>query len=122
MPSTSIISRKLAIGSIVVASYLPPLVGFICGVGHCEVCRQAWLKMVWMVQGIIIPVFLTNLLRLPHADETWGLVIAILIQFAWLFLWIWVAKRGTLWLVFSSVVVLALSAWFTYCIDALIRM
>jgi hypothetical protein len=118
MSSPSLISRKLAIGSIFVASYLPPLVGFICGVGHCDTCRQAWLKVVWIVQGAVLS-YLTVTRNIDHLS---GMMAPILIQIAWLVGWIWLARKGRLWLAGTTLFVLATSTWFTLIMDALIRM
>jgi hypothetical protein len=117
-------SSRLAAVCVFVASYLPPLVGFVYGVGHCETCRQAWIKLVWIVQGALIPLFFKNLLRLslPPADQAWGIALAIAVQIAWLAGWTWLASRGKVWLAFSIAVVFGLSIWFAYVMHALIRM
>lgn len=114
-------SSKLATACVFAASYLPPLVGLIYGVGHCDTCRQMWMKVVWIVQGAIIPLIFTNLFRLPRVDETWGIVLAIAVQIAWLVGWTWLGSRSKVWLVFTTIIVLGLSIWFTYVTNAVIR-
>ncbi len=118
----SSIPSKLAVSVILVVSYLPPLVGFVYGVGHCDTCRQAWVKAVWIIQGAIIPVFFTNLLHLPHLDKAWSVALAIAIQIAWLAGWTWLASQSKVWLGISAVLALGLTIWFTYAMTALIRM
>ena len=78
----STISRKLCGGHHIAASYFPPLVGFDCGVGHCDVCRQAWLKLVWIVQGTLLSELFQRFLSLPRVDidSTWGYAIAVVLQ------------------------------------------
>ncbi len=124
MPTSTTISRKLAVASVFAASYLPPLVGFICGVGHCEVCRQSWFKVVGIVQGIIVAQLLDHLLDLPRIDidSFVGIWLAIAIQIGWLFGWTWLAMKGKIWLAIATIVALALTVWFTLVINALIRM
>jgi hypothetical protein len=123
MKSPSTVSCKVAVVGILAASYLPPLVGLVCGVGHCDTCRRAWLEMVWMVQGVMIPVLGGTYLfhRSVFFGGSWGIVVPILVQISWLASWIWLAKRGKAWLVFSAIAVLALSTIFAYSMYAMIR-
>jgi hypothetical protein len=116
-----VFSSKLAAACVFAASYLPPLVGFVYGVGHCDTCRQAWIKLVWIVQGALIPFLLTNFLRLPRVDETWGLILAIAIQLAWLASWTWLASRSKIALGAVIAVVLGASVWATYILAALLH-
>lgn len=123
MKTPTTISARWAAASIAVASYLPPLVGLALGVGHCDVCRQAWLKLVGIVHGTIIPLAGHSLLRIPRidADSYIGLGLAIAVQVAWLVGWCCLARQGKAWLVAATVAVLGLSIWFTVILNALIR-
>ena len=106
---------------IFAASYLPPLGFFIAGVRHCEVCREAWLTVVWFVQGCILPLLVERILSLPRADESWGIAIAMAVQLLWLVGWTWLASTSRVWFIGTTTLVLALSAWFGWIMDALIR-
>jgi hypothetical protein len=79
--------------------------------------------MVWIVQGVMMPVLGGTYLigRAIAFHASWGIAVPILIQIAWLAGWIWLAKRSKAWLIFSTIVACALSMFLAYGMYALIR-
>ena len=102
--------------TILVVSYLPPMVGLAIGIGHCETCRDAWLKFVWILHGTII-CFLSRI----DASNYIGLAWAVFLQLVWLVGWTWLAVRGKIALGVAATLAFGISVWITYLFSALVR-
>ena len=114
-------SWKLAAVVIFAVSYVPPLMGLVIGIGHCKTCREAWLTVVWKVQGLLSYDLLRALFNLPHSD-TLAVPWPVVLQVVWLVGWTWLAMKGKLALGVAATLALGITIWFTFVISALIRM
>ena len=111
-----------SMATVLVAVYLPALVAFAAGVGHCDVCRRTWLTHVCVIPGFIIELLTARMaLGFRHFGDRTALAIASLVQIVWIAGWVWLARHGRGWRWGVAVVAGTLSSLGAFWMYALIR-
>ena len=107
---------------VLAAIYLPNLVGFAFGAGHCDTCRWAWLWAVWILPAGVIQEITRDLSNLRLSPDGMMFVSALLVQAVWIVGWCWLATLGrwSFWGVLAAT--LAASAYSAVVVNAVIRM
>jgi len=108
---------------VLVASYLPVAVAAALGAGHCDVCRDAWLYVGGITQGIAITLLTKQVLHsaIHPFDGIWMWAIDMILQLAWLAGWTWLAHFGKVSRLIVTVLVFAASSGVAWTLFAAIR-